>query len=320
MVVAAAAALLPTACSSSESSEADASGIAKVNIAYAPGPTASWGGLYLVQSDPEMCEEYGVRPTVTGLALPAATAGLSSGNIDYVVEGSSGFLVAANNGSPTVAIASYGSLPLELYAAEGIDSLADLKGKTIVASAQGSLPDVVAHVAFDSVGLELGSDVKTVYSGTAAAAMSLFVAGKADAFVYLPPVPADLTEAGAHSIYSASGIAEIDSLSRSVVVASDRALGKTDVTTGVLKCLQAAGEMALSDSSKTVPLIAKYVSIDEESAQGQYDSLKSSYTLRPYTVDDATAVVDLLQKYGVADFEDFTPDKVINDDLIKGVG
>ena len=79
----------------------------------------------------------------------------------------------------------------ELFAREGITSVAELKGKSIGVGAVGSLSQELLTLITAQVGLDSRKDVRWV-TDPKVKPIELFVQGKIDAFLGFPPEPQDL--------------------------------------------------------------------------------------------------------------------------------
>ena len=79
----------------------------------------------------------------------------------------------------------------EVFAREGIRSIADLKGKNVGVQSIGSSQHVFLSVMAAHVGLDPAKDIHWVTS-TSPKPMELFADGKIDAFLGLPPEPQEL--------------------------------------------------------------------------------------------------------------------------------
>jgi NitT/TauT family transport system substrate-binding protein len=79
----------------------------------------------------------------------------------------------------------------ELFAREGIRSMLDLKGKTVGVQAVGSSQYLFVSGMASYVGLQPAKDIRWVTSSSPKP-MELFVEGKIDAFLGLPPEPQEL--------------------------------------------------------------------------------------------------------------------------------
>src|SRR5215469_16423716 len=79
----------------------------------------------------------------------------------------------------------------ELFAREGIDSVAELKGKSIGVGAAGSVSKELLTLITAQVGLNSVKDVQWV-TDPSVKPIELFLQGKVDAFLGFPPEPQDL--------------------------------------------------------------------------------------------------------------------------------
>ena len=79
----------------------------------------------------------------------------------------------------------------ELFANEGIRSIADLKGKSVGVQAAGSTPQQLVTLMAAQVGLDPAKDIHWV-TDPSVKPIELFVEGKIDAFLGFPPEPQDL--------------------------------------------------------------------------------------------------------------------------------
>ncbi len=78
---------------------------------------------------------------------------------------------------------------LYVFAGQGVrlDSIEDLRGKTLLVGAKNDAPDLLTRFVLKSAGLDPDRDVTLFYVGTSAEAVPLLLAGKADAAVLPEP-------------------------------------------------------------------------------------------------------------------------------------
>ena len=78
---------------------------------------------------------------------------------------------------------------LYVFAGQGVrlDSVEDLRGKTLLVGAKNDAPDLLTRFVLKSAGLDPDRDVTLSYVGTSAEAVPLLLAGKADAAVLPEP-------------------------------------------------------------------------------------------------------------------------------------
>ena len=131
-----------------------------------------------------------VRYVTTVPGAPAARA-IAHGEIDFTTNFSPPLIVAIDAGEPITMVAGVHIGCFELFAREGIRGISDLKGKTVgVQDLDSSQYTFVSGMA-SYVGLEPAKDIRWVTSSSPKP-MDLFVDGKIDAFLGLPPEPQEL--------------------------------------------------------------------------------------------------------------------------------
>jgi NitT/TauT family transport system substrate-binding protein len=116
---------------------------------------------------------------------------LANGSFDFGLDFAPKNVVAIDKGAAITILAGVHVGCFELFAAEGIRGVADLRSKSIGVAALGSpqhmfLTPIAAHV-----GIDPSKDVNWVVNPSVEP-MQLFIDGKIDAFLGLPPEPQEL--------------------------------------------------------------------------------------------------------------------------------
>ena len=108
--------------------------------------------------------------------------------IDFNMHYGSGWVSAIDNGSPVTILAGVHVGCFALFVQNGIDSVVDLRGKSIAFSGGGlgSSQQLFAAIIVARVGLDPAKDVRWVPSPTPEL-IALFADGKVDAFLGVPP-------------------------------------------------------------------------------------------------------------------------------------
>jgi NitT/TauT family transport system substrate-binding protein len=119
------------------------------------------------------------------------TPALARGEVDLSMHFSPPSIVAIDAGEPITLLAGVHVGCFELFGHEGINSIRDLKGKTVGLQAWGLVPHYFVNIMAAYVGLDPAKDIKWVLSPTTSP-MELFVAKKIDAFLGTPPEPQEL--------------------------------------------------------------------------------------------------------------------------------
>jgi NitT/TauT family transport system substrate-binding protein len=121
----------------------------------------------------------------------ASIAMLARGDIDFALDFATALAIPIDQGAPIKVLAGVHVGCYELFAHESINSVMDLKGKTVGAGhALGSDPHVFVTAMATHVGLDPLKDINWVTSDVKS--MDLFVQHKIDAFLGFPPEPQEL--------------------------------------------------------------------------------------------------------------------------------
>ncbi|RWO30429.1 MAG: ABC transporter substrate-binding protein [Mesorhizobium sp.] len=121
----------------------------------------------------------------------ASTAMLSRGEVDFLVDFGTAFVISIDGGAPINVLAGVHVGCYELFAHEDIKSVLDLKGKSVgVGQNLGSDPHVFVSAMTTNVGLDPVKDINWVTSEDNS--MKLFAEGKIEAFLSFPPEAQEL--------------------------------------------------------------------------------------------------------------------------------
>jgi NitT/TauT family transport system substrate-binding protein len=131
-----------------------------------------------------------IRYVATEAGAPAALA-LARGEIDFTTNFSPPLVIAIDAGDPITIVAGEHVGCFELFARAGIQSIPDLKGKTVGVQALGSSQYTFLSGMASYVGLDPAKDIRWVTSASPKP-MELFAEGKIDAFLGFPPEPQEL--------------------------------------------------------------------------------------------------------------------------------
>jgi NitT/TauT family transport system substrate-binding protein len=113
------------------------------------------------------------------------------GEVDFEPAYANQAVRAIDAGKPLMLLAGVMVGCFELFAREGINSVAELKGKSIGVGAAGSISKELLTLITAQVGLDSMKDVQWVIDPSVKP-IELFLQGKVDAFLGFPPEPQDL--------------------------------------------------------------------------------------------------------------------------------
>ncbi len=116
------------------------------------------------------------------------TKALAKGNLDFTLHFSGPLLLQVDRGLSITILAGIHAGCFELFAKEGIHSVADLKGRTVGIQGLETSPHVFLSAMATLVGLNPARDIEWVTSASAKP-IELFAEGKIDAFLGFPPEP-----------------------------------------------------------------------------------------------------------------------------------
>jgi len=131
---------------------------------------------------------------ITNIAYVESDSGLeqaravAKGDIDLCLQFSGPLLLGFDRGMGSTVLAGIHVGCFELFAKEGIRSVADLKGRTVGQPGPGSGPHVFVSAMASLVGLDPAKDIVWVTSEKVKP-IELFAEGKIDAFLGFPPEP-----------------------------------------------------------------------------------------------------------------------------------
>jgi NitT/TauT family transport system substrate-binding protein len=120
---------------------------------------------------------------------------MAAGKVDFSLGYASQYLTQIDAGAPITLLAGVMVGCYELFAREGIRSIAELKGKSVGRQALGSTAAVLLPLMAAQVGLDLAKDINWV-TDPSLKPIELFIDGKIDAFLGFPPEPQELRARG----------------------------------------------------------------------------------------------------------------------------
>jgi NitT/TauT family transport system substrate-binding protein len=116
---------------------------------------------------------------------------MGAGKVDFSLGYASQTLKDIDAGAPITLLAGVMAGCFELFAREGIRSIAELKSKSVGRQALGSESTVLLTLMAAQVGLDPAKDIHWV-TDPSTKPIELFIDGKIDAFLGFPPEPQDL--------------------------------------------------------------------------------------------------------------------------------
>jgi NitT/TauT family transport system substrate-binding protein len=175
---------------------------------------------------------------------------LARGEIDLTLHFSALTLIPIDAGEPITIIAGIHVGCFELFGAEGVRSIASLKGKTVAIPELGTSPHLFLSTMAAHVGLDPAKDIRWITSPSIPP-KELFADGKVDAFLGFPPEPQELRARNIGHVVVNSSIDRPWSQYFCCVLAGNRDfIGRNPVATKrALRAILKAADFCVSDPS-----------------------------------------------------------------------
>jgi NitT/TauT family transport system substrate-binding protein len=117
---------------------------------------------------------------------------VGQGKVDLAIFGPSSAVAAIDAGWPLVMLTGVHVGCWELFANERVNSVRDLKGKTVAVTGIGGVDHLWIASILGYVGVDPGKSVNWVPTKKLSESMRLYLEGKVDAFLAFPPQPQEL--------------------------------------------------------------------------------------------------------------------------------
>jgi NitT/TauT family transport system substrate-binding protein len=132
-------------------------------------------------------------------AGPLLSEAIASGQVDFAMHFSGPLVLLLDRGRRVTMLAGVHVGCFELFAKEGVSSIADLKGRSVGIPGLESGPHVFVSAMAALVGLDPMKDINWVTSAEPKP-IDLFLDGKVDAFLGFPPEPQQLRAQGVNHV------------------------------------------------------------------------------------------------------------------------
>ena len=120
---------------------------------------------------------------------------IARGEADFTLNFASQFIAAIDRGAPITLLAGVHVGCFELFASDAIRGIGDLRGKSVGAQSLGSSAQIFLGALAAGIGLDPVRDIRWV-AEPSPRPLDLFVSGKIDAFLGVPPEPQELRARG----------------------------------------------------------------------------------------------------------------------------
>ena len=228
------------------------------------------------------------------LGASASMQALLADEVALGIVGPEGIDVNLEYGSPvTRYIAGVQTkLVFKLLASPGIQSVQDLRGKTMSASRPGSMGFYGARRALELSGLSPDTDVSMLYAGNNDASFEAFMAGLADATMGAPPRDVQAIKQG-RTVLMDLGQMDVPYFGAGMIVRGEYATANAALLDRFLRPYLRGVATAHAEPQTAIDVLAKYFRTDDQEAlRASYDAYQPTWS-RDQLIPEAAIVAQL---------------------------
>jgi len=256
----------------------------QVAAAFAPVWIAQDHGLF---------QRHGLDAEVVNLAKPVDIQSLVSGDVQITVDGSAGIDAIASGANLTYLAVPLPVYTQAVYGQPGIQTIADLAGKTIGVTSQGGSSDNALRTLLAREGVD-PAQVNIVYLREDAAILAALQSGTVQAAILTSPNTLRAREAGMREIVDTVPL-NLRTINTGIVVRQDWAREHEDQVLAFLRAYMEASKIAKTDPAATQALITKYTGLQDPALLDEsYKNSAAGWAIYPLIRDaDVQNVIDL---------------------------
>jgi NitT/TauT family transport system substrate-binding protein len=214
---------------------------------------------------------------------------LSTGDVDYcqlfgaVVGG-------AIAGLPVRIVAGYlDNWPMTLIAQPEINSLKELKGKTLGISSFGATPDVGARMMLKQAGIDPEKEIKVIALGSDAARLTALKQRVVDVIVISPPADAQMEKQGYKILARAYELFSFPYLGLGTHLRKIKE--KPDEIRRMIKATIRANRFIRDNRDETVRVLTAWGKVERDFAYASYDALRNLFNADGGVPEDGLKLV-----------------------------
>ena len=285
------------ACSSSSSGTASgtAAGKALTNVTVAtPGPSSAFGFLWVAQ-DEGIFAKFGLNVKIETVSNSAQVPGLEKGSFQFIPQAGTTERAALQGQGVVNVLSALTNATSALVVQPGINSVADLKGKTIATASAISTPTLLAKAYLAKNGLT--SSVKLLSLQSEQAQEAAFTSGQADGlFLNLDTVViAQGKVPGSKILVTPQDLAAAPGAQAGLATSKSYLQSNPDTVKAMIGASLQATKFSLENPDATIAIYAKEFGTTKAEATTIYNGIK------PYIVLRATPKNSELQANATSD-------------------
>lgn len=238
------------------------------------GNVAEYAPIFLAEEE-DYWKDFGLEVEYVSLLPSAAVAALINGDVDLLGGGPS-VVDAALKTDRIKIIGTQARFAFSIYTQPDVNTLEDLKGKTIGVTQKNSSTDMVLKTTLATVGYKAGIDYQILYSGNSAGNMAALNEKKLDGAVLSVPTTFKADDLGLKQLADLTKTKGTMGFYGIMAVNTAYAEKNPDVIISFLKAFEYAVEQAKSNKEQTMKAIGKFTKADDVSvSERSYDISKN---------------------------------------------
>jgi NitT/TauT family transport system substrate-binding protein len=249
-----------------------------------PGRGVAYLPLVVAQQE-GILAKHGLEADIRPLRQDAANAALASGDVDYLTSTFSG--VAGNlSGLPLVVVMVMTGRPHHaIMSREPLQSVQELRGKSLVTDVRGGMLDVMARMALQQAGVHPDTEVSFLYAGTPESRLGMLVANRVDAGTMDVVSAIKAREQGYHEVVDLGKVVTLPN--NGLVTTRERIKERPDEIRTLARAILEGTAFLRANRERAVTTIAEWSDVDETLAGELYDLARDSFTLDGRISDSA---------------------------------
>ncbi len=254
-----------------------------ISVAMAPTWVAQEKGLF---------KKHGLDVTMDYIATsPVLTAAMLAGEVQIAEAAEDVVITSGLGGSDIVIIASGGDhLLFSLYTKPEINSLADLKGKTIAVTRRGSSTDFAAHWLLTKNNIVPDKEVAFINAGGVPDILTAMQTGQVAAGVLSPPTTTKARQAGFKELVDISA-QDLTFYQAPVIARKSWIAANPDIVRKFMSAYVEAISVIKKDKASTKTIIGKYTqTTDDAILEESYNAFIKILPNAPYPKLEAIQV------------------------------
>ncbi len=249
--------------------------VSNFNVTFLPAAVAAKRGFF---------RDEGLDVEVIRVSAPVAVTALVNGDLDYImVFGSS--VRAGLRGLPVKVLACFiDALAFALIAQPEINSVKDLRGKTLGVSTFGSTSDVAARIMLRHYGVDPEKQLKILGLGRDSALLAALKERLIDVAIASPPADAEGKKMGFNILARAYEIFRYPAIG---LAATDKKIReRPNEAKRTLKALIRANRYMREDRAGAIQILKDWSRVDEDSATAAYDGSAAVFNASDGTIPE----------------------------------